>query len=290
MAENKKTSKFPFAVLAGAILIVLAGAAMRTVAVSERKNTLNTMTELADQRVQLIDSFIKDAKETLRIYADAPEIKKMLVDTENESSAAAAQEFTENYAEQIDNLEGIYASELSTLVRTHNNSKVVGMITRSDPDSANKLVQSMLDAEDGICNNGIVQSPASGILIVSLYKLISNGDENYIGFAGLGLKADSLFKNDIPSLKSVENASYMIISVSSHAYIFAGDPDAVDKKVTNDSLLSLCSDLNGTDASAKGNMKYTDENGRHIAAYSYMPEYGMLVMLEGTTLSIFPFG
>ena len=256
---------------------------MRAAAVSERKNALSTMAELADQRVQQINSFIGDAKKTLTVYADAPEIKKALEEPENEKAAAEAQEFTEQYSEHIDDLEGIYASDLTTLVRIHNDRRIVGMITRPNPDTVKELMQSMQDAEDGIYDTGIIRSPASGVQIVSLYKLISGDGDNNVGFAGFGVKADSLFNNDIPSLKGVKSAYYSMISVDHHKYLFKGDSETGGEDVTNDSILSLCNELSGTDAPAKGNIAYQDENGSYIAAYSFMPEYGMLVMAEGKT-------
>lgn len=283
MEENKKNSKLPIAVIAGVLVIALAGGVMKTVAASERKNALNTMTEMVDTKVQEIDSFIGDAKKTLTLYADAPEIKKMLNDPENEKAAVEAQEFTERYSESINELEGIYTSDLSTCVLVHSDSKIVGMITRPDPDSAEELVQLMLDSEDGIYSNGILLSPASGTQIVSMYKSISGDDDNCIGFAGLGVKAGSVLNNDNPSIKGVESASYSLIRVDHNMYIFNADPEADSNEVTNNSILSLCSELSGTDAPAKGTIDYKDETGSYTAAYSFMPEYGMLLMLEGKT-------
>ena len=281
MKDKKNKTKLLAAITAGAAVIAVAGGAMRAVKVSERKNALNIMAGLADQRVQMIERFIADEKKTLTEYADAPELRKMLADQKDSKAYEAAQTFTERYAEQIDDLECIYASEPSTLVRVHNDKKFVGMITRTNPDSVNELMQAMQDAEDGIYDAGIIRSPASRIPIVSLYKGISDDDDNNIGFAGLAIIADSLFRNDIPSLKGIECASYSIIRADLHNYLCKGDSVISDWEVKNDSILSLCSELSGTDAPAKGNIAYKDESDRYIAAYSYMPAYSILVMAEG---------
>ena len=281
MEEKKKRSKLPLAVIAGALVIAIAGGALKGASVAARKNALNTMAGLTEERVQLIENLFTEGKKTLTLYADAPEIKALLEDPDNDKAVEEAQEFTEYYSEHIDDLEGIYASELSTHVLTHTNKQVVGMITRADTNNQKKLMEAMLDSEDGLYNCGIIMSPASGRNIVSMYKIIPGDDDGYIGFAGLGLIADSLLSNDIPSMKGIKSASYKIINVNNRKYIFGGDSDAAGNDITNDSLLSLCSELSGTDSPAKGNIEYKDENGSYIAAYSYMPECGTLVMLEG---------
>ena len=157
---KKKRSEIPLAVLAGALIIALPEIIANNKYESSKKNTLNEMSSILDQRVCLINNFIDNAEQTLNIYSSAYDITAMLNEPENKDLTKRA--------------------------------KAVGMITRSDPQSLKALHEKLFAAGGEVCNLGILMSPATNLPSLILYKAIYNDNNEPIGIAGLNMNIDQL--------------------------------------------------------------------------------------------------
>lgn len=86
------------------------------------------------------------------------------------------------------NLEGIYMSEWSTHILTHTDSNVVGMITRKDEAPRKALHDALIEkGNDKVYNTGIINSPATGLQIISMYKGVFDENGQPIGLVGAGI-------------------------------------------------------------------------------------------------------
>ena len=210
-------------------------------------------------------------------YSNEPIVIEFLKNPADEQKRKLAQEFTEQYYAKLDNWEGLYIGEWNTHVIAHSNPEYIGMITRQEEASLKEL-QDAMTSRHGIYNAGMIVSPASHKLIVSLYCPVYDYDgETIIGYVGGGPYAEVLDE----LLQSVEDetSQHYMINVLSRMYIFTADRELMAKPIEDEMLLSVIDTLTQESAKGTGEKEYTDETeGKSIAAYQYLPEYGWAVV------------
>lgn len=271
----KNRTRAALAVTAGVMLTAMTGC------VFGKQNALNEMAAVTKERTKLIDEFVKSYEQTLTQYTKEPGITDMLHDPDNKELAESVQAYTESYSQSIENNDGIYVGTLETKILTHTEPSVIGIITRNDPDVRKALFDNVLSAGEDVYNAGIIRSPRTGSQTLSLYKSIFDADENLIGYAGFAVKTDKLEAelNDV-SVSGVKEADFKMFSVSDSRYIFTPDPEQIGTITTNEDIQKLCGTLCGKTDAADGTLEYQDDSGKYFSAYSYMPEYGWLLMLS----------
>ena len=204
------------------------------------KNTaINNLQTIVQERSQIVDNYVQESEVILSAYSKAGEILNVLKNPENKSALDAAQKYTESFSKDINNLEGLYVSEWNTHVLAHTNAKVVGITTR-EGDSL-KALQDKLIATDGVYNTGIIKSPASGDQIVSMYRAIYDESGNPAGLVGGGIYTEGLVNNlDSLGMNGMEHATYCMINVKDHKYIFHNQAEKVATETEEEYLLQLC--------------------------------------------------
>ena len=136
------------------------------------------------------DSMVNKNGEMLKSFAASPDLKDYLLDPGNAQKAAIAQQYTLDYFANQEGWEGIYLADWNSKVMTHPTEAVIGKVLR-EGDSLTSLQNSMLSAENGIYNTGIMESPASGQLIMSMYAPILV-DGKPIGYVGCGFYVNAI--------------------------------------------------------------------------------------------------
>lgn len=277
---NKKKLVLP--VIAGtAAAAALIAVFVKTHSDSVKQTVTDTMTAMADERAQNIKGFVQESEQFIRQYSEADEITALLADPDNKSLAEAAQSFTETYSGQMEDLEGIYASTYDTLVLTHTDSRCIGMITRADSKSRDAFHNALESADDGLYRPGILRSPASGSQCLSMYQIVRNEQNEPVGFTGLGILTETLSQELQPNAVSgTKNAAFSMLSAAEAKYIFHKNDDLIGKETENASIKSLCTEVTGENAAKNGTLAYQNNGEKHVAAYSYMPEYGWLLVMD----------
>ncbi len=234
----------------------------------------------------VIEEYIYHQEDMLIAYSNEYIVKDFLKDPGNEEKRKRAQEHTEQYYARLDNWEGLYIGEWNTHVIAHSNPEYVGMITREDEDYLKELQDAMI-SRNGLYNAGIIVSPASHKLILSLYCPVYDDDGTTIlGYVGGGPYAEELDKI-LHTVKGETTRHYMI-NVMSKMYIFAEDRDLMATEVKDEMLLSIIDVLTDEEGNAIGDIEYIDEKeGKSIAAYQYMPEYGWAVISYNSEKNIY---
>ena len=115
----------------------------------------------------LIEEYVTRQEELLIAYSKTPAIRELLKDVSNAEKLDYAQKYTEYYYKSLDNWEGIYVGEWNTHCIVHSNANVVGVILREGESL--KALQNAMTSRNGLYNAGIIVSPASGKLILSMY-------------------------------------------------------------------------------------------------------------------------
>ena len=208
------------------ILIVCMGllyiTAFSTLTSLMRESERNNMENMLSAQTELIEEYVIRQENLLEAYSRTPEIREVLKDAKNQSKLEAAQSYTENYYKGLDNWEGIYVGEWNTHCIVHSNPQVVG-ITLREGDSL-KALQDAMTTRNGLYDAGIIVSPASGELILSMYCPVFDTDGTTIlGYVGGGPFVEDL-ATTLNSLKEQDDTSgFYMINVETGMYIFADD-------------------------------------------------------------------
>lgn len=273
------------------IMIVLSVVITATITRTTKKNAIEHMQTITDERAHIILNYVENAEKTLTYYSKAEQVTNILSDPGNPEYVAKAQAFTEDYSKNIDNIEGLWIGTWETKCIAHTNPNTVGMVTRPKDTKAKELKElqdAMLEAGDGVYNIGMIISPATGKQIVSMYKAVYNENGSPIGFVGLGIYTDQLVNTlNSLSIKGIENSSYSMVNVNNGNYVFNDDAELIDKKADNSDIQELCKKYAGTKSAEDGDFEYKKSGEKYVSIYSYIPEYGWLLMLDDTRKEVY---
>ena len=110
-----------------------------------RESAVNNMLTMVQERNQIIQNYVEAMEGILTAYSRSGELLAVMKNPSDAAAVKAAQDYTEKFSADIENLEGIYASEWNTHVLAHTNSKVVGITTR-EGEPLKALQDAMLSA------------------------------------------------------------------------------------------------------------------------------------------------
>ena len=260
--------------------------ASRSMTAMMKQSELNNLQSSLNAQSNFIEEYVTHQEDLLTAYSKVPEIRDFLEDPANEQKRLLAQEYTENYYAGLDNWEGIYIGEWNTHVIAHSNPEIIGMITREDGEKLNELQSAML-AENGLYNAGIIVSPASQELVLSMYCPVFDQDgETILGYVGGGPYADGL-KSMLSAMEN-QGAKYSMVNAESGMYIFDRDESLMATEIQDEMLLSLISFIHQDESRLNGYKEYVDPaEGKCIAAFKYMPEYGWAVVTRNSEDNIY---
>lgn len=190
-----------------------------------------------------------------------------------------AQQYTESYYKGLDNWEGLYVCKWNTHVVTHSNPKVVGMTTRKG-DSLKQLQDAMTSAK-GLYDAGIIISPASQKLTLSMYCPVFDTDgTSILGYVGGGpfcKKLESLLQEIEKTDKT--NTEYSMINVTSGMYIFNKDKSLITKAVEDVGMQKVIKKINANNKDTTGILNYKNKKGiSYVMSYQYNAEHDWAVI------------
>ena len=270
------------------IMLILSLVITMTISSATRKNSIQHMETVTSERAHIIEEYVKNSEKILQYYSKAKQIDDLLKNPQNPACFRAAQDYTEDYSKDIENLEGIYASEWDTHVLTHTNADTVGITTRKEAEPLRQLQDAMLAEGDGVYNTGMIISPASGKQIVSMYKAVYNEEGQPIGIVGLGIYTEGLIDTlNRLSIKGIDEASYSMINAENGKYVFNNNQELIGASSEHKEIQSICEKLSGTAEPAQGSFEYKDNGTKYIAIYSYIPEYNWLLILNDTKSEVY---
>ena len=272
-----------------------------------RENALNHMATITDERAQIIENYVLNSEKTLRNFSKASQVRELLeiaqtVDMHNvvdkeapgydpdaypeaKEALKKAQQYTIEFGNDVDNLEGVWIGTWETLVLTHTNGDgVVGMTTRKDPEKLKQLQDSMTNGDNGLYNAGIIISPATQKQILSMYIEVKNEKGDPIGLVGLGIFTEKLVDNlDKMTIKGIDDSFYSMVNTADNKYIFHTSKSLVTTEATIPKILEMTKNP----PSAPGSFEYTDSKGKFISTYKYMDKYGWIMMLDAPRSEVY---
>lgn len=259
------------------VFFLLAFCIISAVSALIRNVVEENMQTAAVDRSNIIENYIDSTKDALTDYLKAGEITALLSDPSDAAAAKAAQEYTESFSKDISDLEGIYASSWDTKMLTHTNSQVIGKITRPDEDKRKQL-HDALNATDGVYNTGMINSPASGEQIISMYKAVKNKNGDTIGLGGIGIYTSGLVSilDKLP-VEGLPSAQYYLINAQTGEYIFHPDPEKIMTAAEEAHISDILSRVSGGEE--KGCLTYKDGGKKYVASFNSMSNENWLFVV-----------
>lgn len=251
-----------------------------------KKNSMDNMKTSLESRQKVIEDYVNNAEDQLVSYSKGIETVKLLENPTDSEIQKKAQKYTEDYYKELSGWEGIYAGEPNTHVIVHNNPKIVGMTTRKG--EALKQLQDAMKESDRLYNAGIIVSPASKKLTLSMYCPVYKGDE-MIGYVGGGPFGEQLQKSlDALKVEGLDNASFTMINTKTNTYIFSKDSKKIAKEIKDPMLLNISESAKKGAGNQVHEIDYKDADGKDcVGVYRVLNDRGWAVVMTDTEDEIF---
>lgn len=253
-----------------------------------KKSAIENMKASLKARTVLIEEYVKSQEKVIEDYSTNSLVIDCLQNVSNQQRQMMAQRYTENYFASLTDWEGIYVGEWDTHIIVHSNPNVVGITTR-EGDALTALQDAMTNAE-GVYNAGIIVSPVSQKLTLSMYCPVYDEEHTTIlGYVGGGPFVESLQEilNSLRDEKS-ETIQYSMINVNSEMYIFDEDESLIATQIQDDMFLQVIENIRANTESDMGNIVCKDEQGdAYVIAYQYDAENGWVVVSRASEKNLY---
>ena len=251
-----------------------------------RDNITNQMTDAVKSRAAIINDYVSSAEEYLMAFALGNEVRDLLRDSENPVLLARAQQYTEDFAAVKGIFEGLYIATPETYVLTHTSQSAIGMITRKGDELA--PFQSTILSQPQLTNLGIMKTPGTGAMILSMYyPIFENGV--CIGYVGAGVFASNLMDSLLKlELQGLPNSEYVFINAKTGVYLYHEDEKLLSTEPTDKGYLEIIQRAKYEISSQPETYTYKDEKGeKQLVVYQYLRDRNWIFMVRDNTDEVF---
>lgn len=228
------------------------------------KSTSNALVTIIEGTGTAFDATVATNERTLQAFASAPVIEEVLKNPNDPAVTAKAQKYTEDYFAKLEGWEGLYLADWGTKVLTHPNAGAVGMVLR-EGDGLTSL-QGAMTSTDGTYNTGIITSPASGQLVMSMYYPVKV-DGQPIGFVGGGIYVHDMASkvSDVSGLKL--SSAYIYFVDKEGTMLYHPDESKIGNPVENAAVKGLVEKLAAGQHPTPDCIQYEYKGADKYAAY-----------------------
>ena len=237
-------------------MLLLWLAVSNSVASMVKTNITNQMTDAVESRASIINDYVASAEEYVTAFALGSEVRNLLSDPEDPALLKRGQQYTEDFAAVKGIFEGLYISTPSTYVLTHTAQNAIGITTRTG-DSLDEFRNTIL-AEPKLTNLGIMKSPGTGSMILSMYHPLFEGQE-CIGYVGAGVYASRLMDVLLGlNIEGLPNSEYVFLNVETGKYLYHEDESLLNTETTDSGYLEILNRIRANDSTEAGTYSYQD--------------------------------
>ena len=258
-----------------------------TNAASVVKNHItNQMTDAVESRAAIIDEYVLSAEEYMTAFALGSEVHDLLRNPEDPVLLARAQKYTEDFAAVKGVLEGLYIATPDTHVLTHTSQGAIGMTTRSG-DSL-KTFQDTILAQQQLTNLGIMKSPGTGSMILSMYYPIFEG-RRCIGYVGAGVYASHLTDSLLNlGIKGLPDSEYAFLNVDTGVYLYHEDEALLNTETTDTGYREIIGRIQADGSTQANTYSYRDGDGvKQLVVYKYLKDRGWVFMVRDNATEVY---
>lgn len=196
------------------------------------------------------------------------------------------QKYTEDFAAVKGIFEGLYVATPATYVLTHTSKSAVGMTTRTG-EALQSFQDTILNREQ-LTNLGIMKSPGTGSMILSMYYPIFEG-QHCIGYVGAGVYAGQLMDVLLGlDIKGLPNSEYVFLNVDTGVYLYHEDESLLNTETADSGYREIIRRIKEDGDTQAGTYSYEDENGvSQLVVYKYLKDRGWVFMVRDSTAEVY---
>ncbi len=272
----------------------------------------NNMSTYLDAQVNSVTEFVSNAEQRLQLFSQNIVVEQLILDdaedarqnpgrelpmfndesyntsayyTDNYPHYGAAQSYTMNYYNHLDNWEGLYIGNLDTRILSYSVPPVIGKVLREDPDRRQQLLDAMNSNLEGVYNAGIIVSPGTGQLCLSMYSPVVK-DGKMIGYVGGGVFHTEL--EDLLTgftLDGVESSHFYMLNVETGVTFTDTEASPEEEEsiiaqpTTRPLLLEVISKAKD-EGKPDGQFEFNDSGVTKIVNYKTIPGYDWVIVIS----------
>lgn len=251
-----------------------------------KNDIANQMTDAVESRAAIINDYVASAEEYMKAFALGSQVRELLLHPEDTGLLQQAQQYTEDFAAFKGVFEGLYIATPNTYVLTHTSPEAVGITTRTGESL--ETFQNTILANPDLTNLGIMESPGTGSMILSMYYPIYE-DQTCIGYVGAGVYAsrlmDSLLNLDI---KGLPDSEYVFLNVEDGVYLYHQKEELLNTETTDSGYQEILKRLKESSDIQAGTYSYQDENNiEQFVVYKYLQNRGWVFMVRNSAAQVY---
>ncbi len=245
------------------------------------KNIISRMKEATEARSKIIEQYIRSSENFISSYSKGSELKAVLNAPGDPAAFEAAQAYTERQAKLYDNIENIYLANYGSTVIASMVKNPIGVTLREGDNL--KILQDAVFASDAIYNTGVITSPSTGKLVISMYYPIYNDEKKPLGYVGGAIYAEqlNLILNSL-KLDGLDHCKYMMLDVNKGTFIYNSDNAKIGTKVEESNLLDIINNIKNNKNIDVETLEYKDTNTNKdmVSVYKNLSSYGWVFVIE----------
>ncbi len=251
-----------------------------------KSNITNQMTDAVEARAAIINDYVASAEEYVTAFALGSEVHELLANPEDSGLLEKVQKYTEEFAAVKGIFEGLYIATPDTYVLTHTSQGAIGITTRTGESL--KVFHETILAQQKLTNLGIMKSPGTGSMILSMYYPIFEG-QNCIGYVGAGVYAsrltDALLNLNIEGLP---NSEYVFLNAETGVYLYHEDETLLNTETADSGYLEIIRRVKEDGGTQAGTYSYQDENGvDQLVVYKYLKDRDWIFMVHDSESEVY---
>ncbi len=256
------------------------------VAVMVEKDITNQMIDAVESRASIINDYVASAEEYMEAFALGSEVRELLKDPLDPELLQKAQEYTEAFAAVKGTFEGLYIATPATYVLTHTSEGAIGITTRTG-ESLEEFQKTIL-AQPQLTNLGIMKSPGTGSMILSMYYPIFEG-QDCIGYVGAGVYASHLMDVLLGlNIEGLPHSEYVFLNVETGTYLYHSDDTLLNTETTDSGYLEILQRIKADRNTQAGTYTYQDENGvSQLVVYKYLEDRNWVFMVHDDAAEVY---
>lgn len=246
----------------------------------------NQMTDAVQSRAAIINNYVSSAEEYMAAFALGSEVKNLLKEPENPELLREAQQYTEDFAAVKGIFEGLYIATPETHVLTHTSKEAIGMVTREGESL--KTFQNTILAQPQLTNLGIMKSPGTDAMILSMYYPVFENSQ-CIGYVGAGVFAGNLMDSLLElNIQGLPNSEYVFINAETGVYLYHENEEMLNTETTDSGYLEIMQRVQSDEDSQSGTFTYQDEEGmKQFVVYQYLADRNWIFMVRDNSEEVY---
>ncbi|MCI8660505.1 MAG: methyl-accepting chemotaxis protein [Lachnospiraceae bacterium] len=249
-------------------------------------NITNQMIDAVESRASIINDYVAAAEEYMVAFALSSEVRELLANPQDPVLLKKGQKYTEDFAAVKGIFEGLYIGTPDTYILTHTSQGAIGITTRTG-ESLDEFHNTIL-AKPQLTNLGIMKSPGTGSMILSMYYPLFDGDK-CIGYVGAGVYASRLMDVLLGlDIKGLPNSEYVFLNVDTGTYLYHKDESLLNTQTADNGYLEILQRIKADGDTQAGTYSYRDENGTNqLVVYKYLKDRNWVFMVRNNASEVY---